>query len=137
MIKVLADTNVILDAIAAREPFRENAEKIFMLAAEEKIEGYITASSATDIYYIARKTLSAADAHTALRYIFCIFNIVDVYSRDCETALDSAIEDFEDALVMGCASKAEVDYIISRDNEFLQAGGETRVISPASFLALI
>jgi len=57
MINVLLDTNVILDAVANRVPFNKNAEQIFILAAEQKIKGYITANSLTDIYYIAKKQL--------------------------------------------------------------------------------
>jgi predicted nucleic acid-binding protein len=52
-LKALVDTNVILDAIAAREPFRRDAENIVLMAAEEKMEGFISAKSAADIYYVA------------------------------------------------------------------------------------
>ncbi len=45
--KILVDTNVIIDALAAREPFREDAEAILLLAAEEQITGFVTGSSIT------------------------------------------------------------------------------------------
>jgi predicted nucleic acid-binding protein len=137
MIKVLADTNVVLDALAAREPFRENAEKIFLLAAQEQIEGYITANCVTDIYYIIRKKLPAAEAHEALRYLFSVFFIIDTGSEDCKIALDSSTGDFEDALMETCAIKTRVDYIISRDDAFLKAADQIPVLSPASFLRLM
>lgn len=50
--RILIDTNVIIDALASREPWKENAEKIFIMAANNIVEMYITASSATDIYYL-------------------------------------------------------------------------------------
>jgi predicted nucleic acid-binding protein len=59
--KVLVDTNVVLDAIANREPFSNNAKKIINLILENKLEGFITANSTTDIYYIARKYLTPDD----------------------------------------------------------------------------
>ena len=31
MMKILVDTNVIIDALTGREPFRETAEQIFMI----------------------------------------------------------------------------------------------------------
>ena len=43
--KALVDTNVIIDALTGREPFRETAEEIFMLAANQIEDLYITASS--------------------------------------------------------------------------------------------
>ncbi len=55
--KILVNTNIIIDALTGKEPFREAAEQIFMLAANQVEDIYITASSATDIYYLARKNL--------------------------------------------------------------------------------
>ncbi len=53
--KILVDTNIVIDALTGREPFRESAEQIFLLAANQIEDLYITASSAADIYYLARK----------------------------------------------------------------------------------
>ena len=44
--KILVDTNIVIDALTGREPFREPAEQIFMLAANQIEDMYITASSA-------------------------------------------------------------------------------------------
>jgi len=52
--KVLLDTNVVLDAIVNRKPFYHDAQKVIDLIHENKLEGYITANSVTDIYYIAK-----------------------------------------------------------------------------------
>jgi hypothetical protein len=57
----------MLDAIAARAPFRLDAEKIILMAAEDKVEGFISAKSAADIYYVARKHLSEKIVREALR----------------------------------------------------------------------
>lgn len=132
--KALIDTNIILDAIAAREPFRESAERIFLLVAEEKIEGCITANSLTDIFYIIRKSLSDTLAREALRRLMQVFSVVDLSSGDCETALELPISDFEDAVVMVCGQKAGAEYIVSRDADFLKTESTIPVISPADFL---
>ena len=47
--RILADTNVIIDALTSREPWNKSAEEIFLMAANHTIEMYITASSATSI----------------------------------------------------------------------------------------
>ena len=52
--KLFIDTNIIIDALTGREPFREVAKRIFILAANQTEGMYITASSATDIYDIIR-----------------------------------------------------------------------------------
>ena len=114
---VLIDTNVILDAIAKRPPFSENAEKIFYLvAAEENVTASITANSVTDIYYLIRKHLkSPEDAKLVLLKLFSLFHIIDVTGADCERALELNITDYEDALVITCAERSKMDYIITRN----------------------
>jgi len=134
MIKALIDTNVVLDALASREPFRAEAEKIFMLAAEENFQGFVTAGSITDIYYLVKKNNTEATAREALRNLFQVFTIVDINGKDCENALESPIDDYEDALVAACASRIDADYIITRDENFLQAPSPVHVIAPAGFL---
>ncbi|MDL2291374.1 PIN domain-containing protein [Desulfovibrio sp. OttesenSCG-928-F20] len=132
MIKALLDTNVVLDALASRKPFCEQAEKIFMLVAEEKIQGFITANSLTDIYYLIRKGVTEATARDTLRNLLQLFSVVGITENDCVAALDLLITDYEDALLVVCAEKAAIDCIITRDEDFLQSAPSA--ISPAVFL---
>lgn len=134
MIRALIDTNVVLDALASREPFREDAEKIFMLAAQEKFQGFIAANSITDLYYLVRKKVSEAAAREAIRNLLLLFTVVDICGEDCETALNAPIDDYEDALVAICAVKAGVDFIVTRNEEFLQAGVSVPAVIPADLL---
>lgn len=59
--KILVDTNVIIDALTSREPFGDDAEQTFMFAANRIEDMYITASYATDIYYLLRKHLHSTE----------------------------------------------------------------------------
>ena len=135
--KILLDTNIVLDAIASRRPYNKNAEKIFLLVAGEKAEGFITANCVTDIYYIARKTLTDALVRKALRHIFSIFSVVDVRGKDCETALDVPVIDYEDALLAVCAKKAAVDYVITRDEGLQKNPAGVPSILPSDFLRIL
>ena len=133
--KVLLDTNVVLDAIANREPFRLDAQNVINLILDGKLEGYITANSITDIYYIAKKHLNQNDLRGAMRSLFTIFSIVDVLGADCHKALDFPLDDYEDALLAVCGDKTAMDYIVTRDKEFLQKAKPTiPVISPVDFI---
>jgi predicted nucleic acid-binding protein len=135
--KVLLDTNVVLDAIAKREPFYLDAQNVIDLILDNKLDGYITANSITDIFYIAKKHLSQNDLRSAMRSLFTIFSIVDVLGTDCHKALDFPLDDYEDALLIVCGDKTAIDYIITRDKEFLQkAKPSIPVISPADFLRI-
>ena len=114
--KILVDTNEIIDALTGREPFRESAEQIFMMAANQIEDMYITASSATDIYYLARKHLHNTDqAKNVMSKLYELFHILDVTSIDCREALSSGVKDYEDAVVASCANRNQVDYIVTRN----------------------
>lgn len=135
MKKVLLDTNIVLDGIAAREPFRENAEAIFRLIKDKKITAYITANSITDIYYIARKSRDESESRDALRILLDTFSVVGVRGNECREALDSPLDDYEDALLLVCGIKARVDCVVTRDKHILDAKKVgVEILSPDSFL---
>ena len=114
--KILVDTNVIIDALTSREPFRKDAEQIFMLAANRIEDMYITASSATDIYYLVRKHLhSAEQAKTVMSKLYELFYILDVTGSDCKEALLTEMRDYEDAVISCCSLRNQMDYIVTRN----------------------
>ena len=129
--KILLDTNVILDSLASREPYNKHADDIFDMIAKNRIEGYINTSSVTDIYYILRKTLNDTDSRNEIRKTLYVLQAIEVTKSDCQTALDSPIADFEDALVVVCADKVNLNYIVTRDAELLKL---PNAISPTEFL---
>ena len=131
----LVDTNVILDFFLSREPENKNATMLFEQIYQEKIEGLATASSITDIYYIMAKRLSADQTREAIYDLLNILEIIPVDGYDCSKALDLPIPDFEDALIVSCAKKADVQYIISHDKDFLRTDTDlVPVITAADFL---
>ncbi|MDE6388373.1 MAG: PIN domain-containing protein [Lachnospiraceae bacterium] len=114
--KILVDTNVIIDALTSREPFREDAEQIFMQAANRIEDMYITASSATDIYYLVRKYLhSTEQAKSVMSKLYDLFHILDVTASDCKEALLTEMSDYEDAVISCCATHNHIDYIVTRN----------------------
>ncbi len=132
--KILIDTNVIIDALTSREPFREDAEQIFILSANRAEDMYITASSATDIYYLVRKYLhSTEQAKSVMTKLYELFYILDVTSNDCQDALVSGVNDYEDAVVSCCAFRNHIDYIVTRN---IKDYGESKVraILPEQFI---
>jgi len=133
--KIVFDTNVVIDAVASREPFHREAEAILLMASEEKIKGYLTANSITDIFYVARRSLPETEARGIIRSLIYSLEVIEVGGADCWEALSLPISDFEDALIVMCAKKVEADYIISRDNNLLKVACPVQVISPSEFLA--
>lgn len=53
--KVLIDTNILLDVLVKREPHYLDASKIWTFIREQIIEGHISAISVNNLYYIVRR----------------------------------------------------------------------------------
>lgn len=135
--KILVDTNVIIDALTSRKTWNESAEKIFLMAANHTIEMYITASSATDIYYLIRKYMHQTQkARAVLERLFSLTGILEVTANDCLEALVSSIGDYEDAVMEKVASRNDMDYIVTRNIKDYQ-GGNTKIILPDDFVKLM
>lgn len=135
--RVLVDTNIIIDAIIRREPWNQEAERIFLLTANRIIESYITSSCVTDIYYIIRKhTQSCSEAKKIMGKLFSLFSILEVSSVDCIDALQLNIKDYEDAVVANCASRNSMKYIITRNvKDYINSS--VKAIEAKEFLKII
>jgi len=132
---ILLDTNVIMDALSERSPFDVAAKKILTLGQSGKLKCLFTANTATDIFYLYSKSRDVKEANVALDFLLNTYGVVSVTQGDCIEALTSPIADFEDALVAVCAKKANVDYIITRDEKFLAEDFPVKIISPDKFLS--
>lgn len=119
---VLIDTNVILDAMTAREPFREAAQALFLMAADNVFTGFITAGSAAGIYYLVHKygrvegrAFSAAECREKMRGLYELFQPLDVNAADCMTALELDMPDYEDAIMAAVAQRHKMEYIVTHN----------------------
>ena len=114
--KLLIDTNVILDIFLKREPFFPDSYAAMRKALENEDRCFISAAAATDIFYILRKHLkSAAEAKAKVRDLTQVADFVDVQTIDVTNALDSVMDDFEDAVVDSVACRIGAAYIITRN----------------------
>ena len=136
--KILLDTNIILDVFLEREPNLEVIEEIFKrIIYQGEIKGYVTANSITDIYYIAAKRLGKNKTKEKMRDLLKLLEIISVDGHDCFTALDFPISDFEDAVVVACGGKVDIDYIVTNDKDFLAVDSKlASTVSAIDFLAL-
>lgn len=114
--KVLIDTCVIVDVLQSREPFCKSAQKLFMLAANRQFDGYITAKSVTDIYYLShRLTHNDKKSREILSKLFELFEVADTAGNDCLRAIPSSISDFEDAVMAETAVRINANCIVTRN----------------------
>lgn len=131
--KVLIDTNIILDVLCAREFFLPAAAKVWKLCELNKIEGYISALSVPNIVYILRKELNLAKTQQVIEQLFLIFKVVDLRADDLMKAAKMQNDDFEDTLQMLSALHIKADYIITRNVRDFQ-NSKVKAILPTEIL---
>jgi len=112
---IFVDTNIILDVLLQNAGLWQGSLKIFKLAELRHIKVYVSASSMTDIFYVASKKLSASIARDAIGNLLNLFEIVEVGADDLYGALSVPISDYEDALQAWCAKKVGADILVTRD----------------------
>ena len=131
--KVLIDTNVILDVLIGRKPHLESSAKILMLC-EGKVGGMITVSQTTDIFYLLRKeNMSNENSRKILKKLAEKLVVIDVKKEDMEKALNSTVKDYEDALLSVAGIRCNAKYIITRNTKDFKES-ELEAISPTNFL---
>lgn len=116
--RVLVDTCVVVDVLQNREPFAADAQAIFLAAANQQIQAYITAKSVTDIYYLThRLTHSDHETRDILAKLLCLFDLLDTAAIDCRQALASEMSDYEDAVMAATAVRTEMNCIVTRNRK--------------------
>ncbi|MDR2448842.1 MAG: PIN domain-containing protein [Prevotellaceae bacterium] len=134
MKKVLLDTNIVLDFALKREPFYENAHAIFCEIVKENLEGYITASMATDVFYLLQKTNGKKFAKDTFADLLIIVDVLTVYREDIYIAQQLGWDDFEDALQAQVAIHSAMDAIVTRNSTDFKKVQHLDIVQPADLI---
>lgn len=134
--RVLFDTNVILDLLLARPPFVADAAQLLGMAERREIDGFVCATTVTTIYYLFSKAASDATARSTIDRLLKFLDAAPVNRTVLHAALTLAFPDFEDAVLHEAARSAGVDAIVTRNGQdFRQA--TLPVHLPAALLAAL
>jgi len=131
--KVLIDTNVILDVLYKREGFYEDSLKIWKLCETRKIDGYISALSIPNIVYILRRELDSEKTLEVINNINLVFKIYDLKSEIIMQAAEKKTKDYEDALQMVTAQKLKASFIVTRNIKDF-TGSKIIAVKPSELL---
>ncbi len=134
--RVLLDTNVVLDVLLDRKPFSKPASAILSMGEQGRIQITICATAITTVFYLSAKALGAAAARKHVRELLSIVEIAAVGRTVLERALSLPIADYEDAVVAASAEEAGADAVITRDVRGFR-GCPIVVHEPEEFLALV
>lgn len=91
---ILVDTNVILDMLLKREPYRATAQTIITKCAEGDVTGYLAAHSIPNLFYILRKDYSQEERRKFIKNLCDIFRISDLNAEKILSAVDNGVHGF-------------------------------------------
>ena len=134
MKRVLLDTNIVLDFLLKREPNFGHAQNIVREIVGRNAQGFITASMATDIFYLLQKTNGKTFAFNSLVDLLIILDVLTVFRDDVYSVLYSDWDDFEDALQAHVAVRSGMDAIVTRNIKDYQKANNIDILFPSDFI---
>jgi predicted nucleic acid-binding protein len=90
-VKILFDTNIILDILLDRKPFSDLAVKLVSKVEKKEIKGFLGATTITTIYYLASKVAGKKKADREISKLLSIFQIAPVNNSVLEEAIKAHI----------------------------------------------
>ena len=133
--KVLIDTNIALDILLHRQGYN-NAALIFSFSKRNVVEGFISASAITDIFYLSKRDLGKKPAKEALKTLLSVFKPAAVTDSHIYQALDLEWDDFEDSVQYIVGKSFSADYIVTRNTKD-NTTGSISAVTPEEFLQAI
>ena len=115
MIRVLLDTNIIIDFLNDRQPFSLHAADIFRQGRKKSIELFTSSHSFSTTHYIMKKLLTEKELRSALTKLNQHIQILPVTEKEIQHALSSNHQDFEDSIQIFTALNGNIDYIVTRN----------------------
>ncbi|MEG4483555.1 PIN domain-containing protein [Microcoleus sp. D2_18a_B4] len=113
--KILIDTNIIVDVALEREPLFAESDRILTFVEEAQIQGYISASTFSDLYYIIRRDRGRDWTLDFLRQLATFCQVATVDNSVISMALTCNFKDFEDAIQYSTAVINLIDAIVTRN----------------------
>lgn len=134
--KVMLDTDVVLDVLTRRAPHAADSTELFSKIEDDEVVGLISAHSVTTLYYMAARHVGDTEARAMLRDVLSAVWVAEVNHECLQAALDLDFKDYEDAVVHESARQAGVDAIVTR-NLVDYRNATLPVYSPAAVLKLL
>ena len=134
--RILFDTNVILDVLLDREPFSSTAAKLFSKVETGEITGYICATTITTLHYLTSKMIGADSAFEEINKLMMLFEVTPVNRAVLDAALSSGFKDFEDAVLHESGVYKETQGIVTRDSDGFKKS-KINIYSPEELLLML
>ncbi|GAB6042480.1 PIN domain-containing protein [Endothiovibrio diazotrophicus] len=115
--RILFDTNVILDVLLARREFVAISSGLVGMVESGRMEGYLCATTITTLDYLISKALTRKRARNEIKKLLNLFHIAEIDKNVLELSVNSEFSDFEDAVQYYSGKCREVDGIVTRNTK--------------------
>jgi predicted nucleic acid-binding protein len=133
--RALLDTDVVLDALLRRAQFVVDSYALWQACAAGRLEGWISAITPVNVFYIARKQVGADQARQHVADLLTAFQVLPIDAAALRAAQSLPMADFEDAVQAATAAAAAgLDALITRNTKDY-AGAPLPILTPAEALA--
>ena len=134
--RVLFDTNVLLDALLHRDTAHLYSSALLVMVANQYIDAYVAPHSLSNIYYILRKDKNEEERKQMISKILLYTKVVPIDNEIANNALNIPnISDYEDALQYACADAVHADFICTNDSVFKDK--EIKALTAAELFQLL
>ena len=134
--KILFDTNIILDVLLLRKPYYTSATFLLSEVEQGNIEGYLCPTTITTIGYLVSKVKGANQAKRLMKNLLNIFNLTELSKSVFETACSHKISDFEDAVLHESARLSNIEGIVTRNIKDFKFAS-LKVFDPEELIGII
>ena len=134
--KILFDTNIILDVMLLRDPFLRAATSLLAEVERKNIEGFVCSTTVTTIYYLVSKTKGSKEAKKQVENLLRLFNVTHIEKRGLESALYSDILDYEDAVLHESALGENLNGIVTGNTKDFR-NSKITVFNPEELLKIV
>lgn len=115
--RLLIDTNVLIDGYLNRQPFNEEWKEIRLLQVIGDIELWASAKSFTDVHYLCRHHIDTYAIQKAILESLDYLRICSIDGYDIKRAAQAEWRDFEDCIIYQAAQKTKADYIVTYNTQ--------------------
>jgi predicted nucleic acid-binding protein len=112
---VLADTNILLDVLQKRLPHYDHSSRVWNLVEQKVLDGYVSAISFNNVFYVLRKQIGSAKALEAVKLLRAVFKCVPLDEQAIDRAIATTTSDFEDAIQAAAGLRVGAEYIVTRN----------------------
>lgn len=131
--RVLLDTDVVLDLILDRQPFVEAAAKLFELHEQGRLDIFISSITPINVFYITRKNKGLETARLAVAELLAKLGVCALDRQILQEGHNAAFKDFEDAVQYASALASDLEVIVTRNVKDYK-NSSLPIFSPTDFL---